>query len=334
MRVRGQIWLVLGLCAAVAGCSSSESSNPDAGTNNGNNTQNLGSPDERVGGFDVQLVAPVAATGGSSGTPGLTRIVGRVQTSSKPEAVVLEVDRQVGECQLRTPRVPFCEKKCEDGVCVEDDVCKPNPDAVSLGTVTVSGLKSSANGDIALVAVQNNYQAPGSVKVEYPPADEGAPIRFQTTGAQFPPFTIEGRGIAPLELPANARYPLQTGKSLDLTWTPPTVAGVSKIHIKMDISHHGGSKGQIDCDVDDDGAYSVDASLVERLVGLGVAGFPTVVLTRSAVTELPTAAGRVDLEVYMYQERAVEIPGLISCTEDTECPSGDCKPDQSCAAQQ
>lgn len=340
-----RIWIAWGMCAALLGCGSSDdsapngapSSNPSAGTGGSKDAGVAGSEtsgggaDERVGGFDLQLVAPVAAKGNTAATPGITRIVGRVYSSSVPDATVLELDREVGRCKLRVPRRPFCEAGCGGGVCVEDDQCQANPPTRSLGQVTVEGLRSDSSGPLVLTNVQNAYQIPGSVKVAYPPFDEGGALRITAAGAEVPAFTLEGRGIAALELPEGARYMLDATKPLEVRWTAPGDPSVSTIHLKLDISHHGGSKGQIDCDVDDNGQYTIDSSLIARLLGLGVAGFPTIVVTRNAASEVATTAGHIDLKVYMYQERAVEVAGLTSCTADTDCSSSQkCKPDQSC----
>jgi hypothetical protein len=66
-------------------------------------------------------------------------------------------------------------------------------------------------------------------------------------------------------------------------------------------------------------------------LNLGVAGFPTVVVTRSATGSTTIAPGRVDLVVSSTIERSVEIAGLTSCTADTDCQPGQtCQSDLTC----
>ena len=75
----------------------------------------------------------------------------------------------------------------------------------------------------------------------------------------------------------------------------------------------------------------IPAALLDSLVALGVAGFPTIVLTRSTVGSAVIAAGRVDLLVFSELEQEVEIPGLVSCTDDADCPEGEtCGSDLRC----
>ena len=94
------------------------------------------------------------------------------------------------------------------------------------------------------------------------------------------------------------------------------------MHIKLDVSHHGGSKGMIECDVADNGATTIAASLMSSLLSLGVAGYPTIIVTRSTTGSASIEVGRVDLVVSAVVEQAVIIPGQVSCTEDTQCPTG------------
>jgi hypothetical protein len=72
--------------------------------------------------------------------------------------------------------------------------------------------------------------------------------------------------------------------------------------------------------------------MVDRLLELGVAGFPTIILTRvasgSAVSGGPE---NVDFIVQQYVERAVEIDGLVSCNDSKLCPEGQtCQSDLTC----
>jgi hypothetical protein len=103
------------------------------------------------------------------------------------------------------------------------------------------------------------------------------------------------------------------------------------VHIKIDISHHGGSRGQIECDADDTGALTISAELMTELIKLGVAGFPSVILTRASTDSAKIEVGRVELAVSSKTERIVTVAGYESCTADSDCPdSGVCLPDLTC----
>ena len=289
----------------------------------------------KVGEFSFQLVAPVPAFPGREGTPGFTALLGKVYRGPVPEQIVWEPQTRAEGCTLMTPRVPFCEQPCGAGICVEDNVCRNNPATVSAGTLSVTGIRTEAGQTSFTVnPIRNNYLTPGAVKLPFPAFEEGAQVGLSTSGSpDLAPFTMIGTGIAPLVLRGDNGdgYPLQRGKPLDLAWQPGGAAGKSRIQVKLDISHHGGTKGKIECDVDDDGALSIPAALTDKLMELGVAGFPTVMVTRASLTSTSTSLGRVDFRIYSYVETPVVIPGLVSCADDSECRGGQtCRDDKTC----
>jgi hypothetical protein len=209
---------------------------------------------------------------------------------------------------------------------VEDGVCAPYPTGQDLGTVRVTGV-----GPIAfeMTPIAGSYQPPASVSIPEPPFAEGAPITVRTGGGRLGVFTVSSPGVAPLELAGD--FALASGQPLAVNWAAPAQAGQSRIAVKLDISHHGGSKGKIECDVADGGGLQIPASLISRLLALGVAGFPTIIVTREAVGTTALAQGRVTLRVTSTVEREVQVPGLQSCTEDAQCPAGQrCQEDLSC----
>lgn len=335
--------LALTLCALPTACGSDTSSThsdaipsgadggTDASTHDASGSADAGTPrdDVRVGEFGLKLVAPVAASGTVGATPGFTDLLGKLYDGPVPASTVWESDTEESGCVLRIPRVPFCEPGCGAGaVCVEDDQCLKSPAQLSAGTVTIEGVKT-ADGKTTLTVepIRKNYLSSG---LPYPAFEEGDAIKLVAAGADIEPFTIEGTGIAPLEMKSQGPYVLESGKPLALSWTAARSTG-SRIQVKLDISHHGGSKGQIECDVDDDGALTIPAALVTKLKDLGVAGFPTVMVTRSQRSSAATARGRVDLRIYSYVEQGIEIPGLVSCSEDGDCSGGKtCQDDKTC----
>ena len=294
-------------------------------------------PGKKVGTFTIKLTAPTPATGGSSASEGYTSITGKVFDRPVPEEVVWEAELEQGGCKLLKPRVPFCETPCTNAVCVEDDQCAPNAEAQSVGRVTFSGLRpKSGAADIVIDPLGESvnarvYSTPGDVELPYPAFPEGEEIKLVAAGsAAFPGFNAAAKGIAPLSLTTTA-FALKMGSALSLAWKAPTKPELSRLGVKLDISHHGGTKGVIECDVPDTGSLEIAAPLATRLLALGVAGFPTIKVTRSSTGRASTPRGSVELQVVEEVERAVQIDGLVSCSGPSDCPTGKtCQADLSC----
>ncbi|HYP77153.1 MAG TPA: hypothetical protein VER12_14390 [Polyangiaceae bacterium] len=315
---------ILGLVSAACGGSSdSPTQLGSAGASSGSNV--VGDPNKLVGSFQVKLT-PASDLG-----PAATSIVGRIYDAPTPVTTRWEEPQLDGNCTLTTPRVPFCSTPCGgSAACVEDDTCVAYPTAHGAGVVTMTGLQTT-NGStpLELKLVGTTYQAPPSIPLAYPPFAEGDAVTLTAAGDYFPAFGLSSRGIAPLAL-TESELALKSGQSLTLNWTKGT-QGAASIHVKLDISHHGGSKGQIECDSSDSGALTVSAALIGKLLNLGVAGFPSVIVTRHLVDSTVIPAGRVELEISSSVEQAVTIDGLVSCTDKADCPSGQtCQPDLTC----
>ncbi len=311
--------------ATVLGCSPA-SSDGAAAAGNGSADAAMGDPNLLVGTFQVRLTGPTAAT------PGTTSVVGKIYDGASLSEIVWEDASKDGDCKLLTPRVPFCSTPCGGGAaCVENDTCKPYPIAHSAGLANMTGLEVAGDGlTFTMAPVVNNYQPPAGVTLVYPPFKEGDEVSVSTSGDYYRAFSIKATAIAPLQL-TSSDIPLAANLPVKLTWTPPATADASRIRVKLDISHHGGTRGKIECDTADDGSLEVSAGLVSKLLALGVAGFPTVIVTREAKGSVTIAPGRVDLLVSSDVERAVSIAGLTSCTEDTQCATGQtCQSDLSC----
>lgn len=332
--------LLIGLCVACASPDEADddtaaSTDTTADTTDTTDTtadttdipQGTGDPSVLVGTFQVRLVAPVGATAG------YTTVLGKVYDGPTPAAIVWETAATEGDCVLATPRVPYCATPCGGAaVCVEDDVCEPYPTAQTVGTVTLSGVLTDAGAtSFTMDPVANTYQKPGGVRLPFPAFAEGDPIRLDTSDTDFnAAFSVSSTGIQPLML-ADTALVAQPGAGLSLAWTPAGDASVDQISVKLDLSHHGGSKGMITCETDDDGTLELSSTLMGELLDLGVAGFPTVIVSRKATGSTTIDAGRVDLVVSSEVEAPITIPGLVSCTDDTECPDGQtCQDDLTC----
>lgn len=298
---------------------------PSGSGGSGADSNSSGDPNKLVGSFQVKLTAE-SDLGAAS-----TSVVGRIYDGVTPVTTIWEKPQVDGDCTLTTPRVPFCSDPCGgSAACVEDDTCLAYPTAHGAGAVTMTGLKATnGSSPLSLMLVSNTYQAPPSVPLAYPPFAEGDAVSLSAAGDFFPAFSLNSKGIAPLVL-GSGELALKTGEPLKLTWTKGGESS-AEIHVKLDISHHGGSKGQIECDTTDSGSLSIGAGLVTKLLNLGVAGFPTVIVTRHTIGSTVIPAGRVELELSSSVEQGVTIDGLTSCTDKADCPSGqDCQTDLTC----
>lgn len=279
-----------------------------------------------VGSFRVELAEPVAPD------PGKTTIVGRVSDGPTPAQIIWEPGTKQGACTIYTPRVPFCSTPCGgSAACVEDDTCQDYPSAGSVGTVTISGLMSEDGRDtLSIDPVADTYQVPVGVTLRYPAFEEGGEVCLEAAGDVFAGFTLGARGIGELALTSEA-IALVEGQPVALTWEAAADPDLSTIRVKLDISHHGGSKGKIECEGADTGSLEIAGPLVTELLGLGVAGFPSIIVTRESSGAAAIDEGRVELVLVSSVERSVEIEGLNSCTETTDCPMGQtCQPDLTC----
>jgi hypothetical protein len=140
-------------------------------------------------------------------------------------------------------------------------------------------------------------------------------------------FTATAKGISPLMVKDGVLL-MEDGKPLVLEWTAPTMSG-TKVHVELDISHHGGTKGKIECLADDNGRLEVAADLVTRLKALGVAGWPIAEMTRQS--KGTSQQVKVDLLLESKFVKDITIPGLTSCSDDDSCPTGQtCQLDLTC----
>ena len=313
---------ICGLAFAACGGSSDSPANAEgaAGTAGSSPT---GDPDKLVGSFQLKLT-PESDLGAAA-----TSVVGRIYDAPTPVTTIWEKPQDDGDCTLTTPRVPFCSTQCgASAACVEDDTCLAYPTAHSAGAVTVTGVKTAA-GSVPLVLTPTNTNYLTGVALAYPPFAESDAVTFAAAGEYFPAFTLSAKGIIPLAL-TSTDLALKSGQALSLAWTKGAESS-AKIHVKLDISHHGGSKGQIECDTADSGALTISGALITKLLNLGVAGFPTVIVTRHVIGSTVIPAGRVELEISSTVEQGVTVDGLKSCTDKGDCPDGqDCQNDLTC----
>jgi hypothetical protein len=282
------------------------------------------------GAFTLSLYPAREATADSPATDARTAFLGLVNDSEKPSAMAWVEKQSAAGCTLYTPASPLCDPSCGSAaVCVSDDTCVPYPQSQSVGTVVLKGV-GSAPVEMQPIGTGKNYQPPAGSTLPYPPCAEGAQVSLSVEGGAYEGFDLLSKCIAPLEF--NGPIPLKKDTPLKLTWKAPTDAKLARIQVKLNISHHGGSRGEIRCDVEDTGSLEIPKEMASALLGLGVAGFPTVVLTRIVTGGVASGEPKnVQLVVQEYVERAIEIDGLVSCNDTALCPSGQtCQTDLTC----
>ena len=276
--------------------------------------------------FRVNLIAP------AEGSPGRATIAGKVYAGETPSAINWVEKGASGACKVYTPTTPFCEIACGSGaLCVADNTCKDFPKSVSAGKVTVTGIKlKSGAPSFTMTPLFNNYQPGAADSMSYPPFAEGDAVTFSAAGdTSVGAFKVTAAGISLLNV-LNDTITLADGKPISLKWTAPAKAGVSVVSVFVDISHHGGSKGKIECEAPDNGSLEIAASLVDKLKAFGVSGYPKIEITRKA--KGTNADVKVDLVLESLVSKELQIPGLISCDGvNTLCPTGmTCQQDLQC----
>jgi hypothetical protein len=265
-----------------------------------------------IGAFLVELTPP------AGGAAGRTSLSGKVSDGPTPATVVLDLVKETGGCRLLSPRAPFCDPACSGSdLCVGDNRCAAYPKSQDLGPVEVRGLGSAP---ITMAFVVNSYEVFGDLNLPFPPAPEGGEVKVIVKGGRYGAFTLATQAVAPLAW--SDTLILDRNKAIALTWTAPGMPAVGRMEVKVEISHHGGSKGEIDCSLPDTGSGQVPAELVTKLIDFGVAGFPTVTLTRVATGTASIAPGQVRLQVLSSIKREVMVAGYTSCDETNPCPGG------------
>jgi hypothetical protein len=277
------------------------------------------------GGFKVSLAEP---TGFSAA---YASILGKVYDGPSPSVLAWKQVAAGGACKLYTPSAPFCETPCgSKALCVADNTCQDYPRPISAGKVAVKGVKvKSGPAPFTMDTLLSSYQQPTGTQLDFPPFSEGDAVTFSAAGdTGIPAFTVSAGGISPLVI-LNDSITLADGKPILLKWTPAKTAGSSTVSAMVDISHHGGSKGKIECEGPDNGEMEIAAALVDQLKALGVSGFPKVEVTRKAVGVNKDV--NVSLSLESMVTKSLSIPGLISCGGDEECPDGKtCQSDMQC----
>lgn len=254
-------------------------------------------------------------------------VQGKVKDGPDAANLVWDTDSTVEDCNLQLPRVPSCLTACTGSdVCVEDETCKTPPSSVSVGDVLVEGVSHGGSTEaVKLRSIVKNYQTPADVTWDSPPFAPGDPIKLTASGADVAAFEIAAAGVSPIVITSEPPD-LSSGTPIELRWEPESDAVETRVDVRIDISHHGGTRGLIECSTADDGELTIDGALVQGLMNQGISGFPNIRITRSNVGAAQTALGVVELKVNSIIQQDITIDGLASCNTDEEC-SGDTKCD-------
>lgn len=229
-----------------------------------------------------------------------------------------------GDCRLVEPHQYYCENPCGMDVCVGENTCKAEPEYMNIGEIIVDGVKTTDNKTTFTLGDHTPYMP--IEEMVYPPFEDGAQITFSVAGnSEINPFTITGKGIAPMVL-KNDTIVYEDGKEITLKWESSQLKHAS-IFFEIDISYHGGTKARILGETDDDGSYTISAKILDKLKTYGIAGFPRLIIYRRATFK--NKAGNVNLIIESEEMRYLQIPGLISC--NGTCPEGmECGADRVC----
>jgi hypothetical protein len=291
------------------GGGSSTSGGSPAGGNVGELAYRPCDESERYGGFEVSL---------KNGA-----VQGQVLNGVVPSYVPEEL-RVQGECRLLQGKNLFCDPACGTGqACDDGGMCIAIPLGQDVGTVKVSGARTSTGAtEIVLAPTASNFYSTNATLAE-PPFEARAPLTLSATGSAFAPaFSLRGEGIEALDVPDDPIV-VEAGMPLALRWAAPSGATAAKVEINVQFNLHGSSTAAyIDCDVADDGSFDVPKELIDALLERELSGFPTVVLTRKTADSLAVGSGCLDFFVTSQVSRALEVPGVSSCNVDEDCEAG------------
>lgn len=271
------------------------------------------------GAFRIQLIPENK----DAGDPAYSQIGGAIYDGPSPPNIIFKEVMSSGPCKLMKAINPDCPSNCGLGYkCVADDSCMAEPKKIKVGQVTITGFKvKNQLTPVVMDSTKGNYQVVG-VTLDYPPCSEGDTIKISASGSESAAaFTLKVKGILPLEVP-EGEILSEDGKPITLQWTPPKIQGVSTISVRINISYHGGTKGEIQCECEDNGSLTIPGAMLDQLKSFGMAGFPIVEITRKSVGYDENAKALAIVECTA--TRLLSIPGIVSCNQNEDCPNQNC----------
>lgn len=238
-----------------------------------------------------------------------------------------------GDCTMYKPPNLSCDPPCApDKRCDRSGQCLPAPRNQDFGKVQVRGMKEAV--DIAPKSPGFYYVNPETLS--HPIIGATQTVHLYAGKAPGQALSLHAHGVDQLQgLPD--KVAIVAGKDLELSWDAPSDTSRSKMVLNLNVNNHGAAASWISCEVQDNGSFALPSALLEELMQAGMSGFPSLTLTRMSVDSKELTLdgqegqGCVELVVQSPVTIDVEVPGLVSCKDDSDCPEGQrCRDDLTC----
>ena len=188
---------------------------------------------------------------------------------------------------------------CDTDISLPQGTC-PTGATHTVGTVEIVGLAHTMT--VPPGAYNPSYDS--GVDTSIAPVPPGRGIELRASGAAgYGPFSLAGRGIAPLSERIDA-IPLADGQPLTVTWDNPGQPGPARVTVSVYLNTYGAAGypptdgyDYISCDVPDTGTATVPASLLTTLRARGFGPSPFVALRRRTVDSTTVGPGCVEFAV-------------------------------------
>lgn len=256
-------------------------------------------------------------------SPKSTKVLGTFKNAPTPVSP-WETVMTSGECKLVKPRNVQCTDCGSGHVCVDDNDCQAEPDSMTVGIVTIEGYTNRAGTTTATMEPLNgNYQPTGDNRPAYPGMTEGSTITLKAAGNDSSAgFTLAAKSISALEI-YDDTIAMDPGAAIDLKWKAAAVPSNSTIFVSIDLSYHGGTAAKIEAECADDGQLTIPALLLDSLATFPIFGHPKLEITRISEGTDPSTNARLVIKSYVLIW--LKIPGITSCSDASQCPTGyDC----------
>jgi hypothetical protein len=238
---------------------------------------------------------------------------GSVADGVQPDVVPAEV-LESGSCRLLQVSFPFCESGCAGEFCVADDTCVAFPKKQDLGDVFIEGLIEPV-----LMKPRGDYGYFDS-SMPYPAFEPGAPIVLSAIGKDLPGFTLHAEGVTPIVV-TDTSWQIEKGQALTMNWEADVVQNATVV-VTINIDMHGTSPGNIVCEGPDTGTMTIDVELIDRLMEMGISGFPTATIERVTAESINTNIGCIDFKVLSFIDVELIVPSHMPCLGPEDCPEG------------
>ena len=143
----------------------------------------------------------------------------------------------------------------------------------------------------------------------------------EITPAKNTPIELRAWGVSPLAGVPNP-IAVRAGEGVALSWQPPEDAGPARVHLELNVNHHGSTSNWIECDVEDTGSAQLPVALVDGLLERGRSGYPTLTVSRRSVSSAQIEPGCVELGVRSHRQTPLTVAGHTPCDSPDDCPEG------------